>query len=210
VQPHDYDQRWLPDPIPPHYYARTEMPAASGIGSGLPWGMMLAGGAVALVAVVLVGVGLRLLTGRPSASAQQLAPQRVTTPSASPSDQSTPFAVAPTDTPVPTDTPTATPTPTPTPTATPSATPTAGFVTIAQILPVRPGGTATVIALTAPRATCQIAIGYTPEQQLPPARANGAGRVTFSWQVDRQVQPGTYPVQVTCGGATGTQQLTVR
>jgi hypothetical protein len=196
VLPHDHDPRWLPDPIPPSFYARVEAPP----GPAWPRRQVLTIGAVALAGVVLVGIGIHLATGRPQVAAQQLSPSQVTTPATSPSDQPTPFAAGPTGTPTPTDTPS--PSPTPTPAGTPSASPTAGSVTILNSpIRARRGTEATLIAVTAPRATCEIVVGYTPPPLLPPVRASGQGAVVWRWPVGRQVQPGTYPIQVSCGDA---------
>lgn len=198
----DYDQRWLPDPIPASFYARGEAPALPAWASP----RALAIGAVALVGVVLAGAVIRLATDRPQAVAQQLTPSQVATPSTSPSDQQTPFVAAPTDTPTPTSTPS--PSPTATPTQSPS--PTAGSVRIVDPrIQTRPGRPVTLVALTAPRARCQILVGYTPAPQLDPMTASGQGAVSWTWQVSKQVQPGTYPIEVTCGGAAAGAQITV-
>jgi len=154
--------------------------------------------------VVLVGTVAVLATRQPAADAQHiaLAPSPVVTPSTAPSDQPTPFVAAPTDTP--------TPTPTPSPKTSPSPSPSSGSVTIVdRTIQAQQGGRATLLALTTPRAKCTIAVGYSPAPRLAAATANGAGAVGWSWKVADQVRPGTYPIVVTCGGATAGATITI-
>lgn len=162
-------------------------------------------GAVALAAVVLAGALVRLTERRPVAVAQQVVQTSPrANPANSPSDQPAPFVAAPTDTPTPS------PSPTPSPTPRQSPTPSVGTVTILDPrLQVRRGRRATLNALTTPHTQCQITVGYSPAPQLQPASSSGSGTVTWSWVVGDQVRPGIYPIQVTCGSATGGATITV-
>jgi hypothetical protein len=165
---------------------------------------VLAIGAVALAGVVLVGVGVRLAGRQPAADAQRiaLAPASPAPAASSPPVQATPLLAAPTAT------PTATPSPTPSPRAAP--TPSSGTVTILNPrLQARRGRSVTLQAVTAPRTTCEIAVGYAPPPQLAPATANGQGAVSWRWTVVDQVRPGIYPIQVSCGGAAAGATITV-
>jgi acetyl esterase/lipase len=76
-------------------------------------------------------------------------------------------------------------------------------------LQARRGRSVTLAALTAPRTTCEIAVGYSPAPQLAPATANGAGAVSWRWTVSDKVRPGIYPIQVSCGGGAAGATITV-
>jgi hypothetical protein len=203
--PADHDPRWLPDPIPASYYARGEVAPWSrwaAVARGWPARRTLAIVAVALAGVVVVGAAVRLAQRQPAAAAQRIALAPASPAATSPPVQPTPFVAAPTAT------PTATPSPTPTPRSTP--TPSATTVTILNPrLQARRGRSVTLLALTAPRTACEIAVGYSPAPQLAPATANGAGAVSWTWRVSDQVRPGIYPIQVSCGGGAAGATITV-
>jgi hypothetical protein len=168
---------------------------------------VLAIGAVAVVGLVLV-VGVARIAGRSPAPAPlriaQAAPSGAGAPGTPPPDLATPLAAAPTST------PTATPSPTPTPRTTPSPTPSTTQVTIPdRQIQAHRGRSATLLAVTAPRTSCTIAVGYAPPPQVGPATSNDAGTVTWKWTVSILVRPGTYQILVTCGTGSAGATITV-
>jgi hypothetical protein len=167
---------------------------------GWPARRAFAIGAVALAGVALAGATVRLVERQPAAAAQRIALAPASPAATSPPVQATPFVAAPTAT------PTATPSPTPRTTPTPS---TAPATIVNPRLQARRGRSVTLVALTAPRTTCEIAVGYSPAPQLAPATANGAGAVSWTWRVSDQVRPGIYPIQVSCGGGAAGATITV-
>jgi len=149
----------------------------------------LAVGAVA-AGVLLIGLVMGLAR-HPSPAGDQIA---LASP---PPARSGPLAAGPS--PTPTATPTATPTPPPTPT-----------LTIAtQRLQARAGKSVTLQATTQPRITCTVAVGYSPPPQLESVTSDDRGAVEWSWRVSSQVRPGSYPIQVSCGGAMAASTITI-
>ena len=75
------------------------------------------------------------------------------------------------------------------------------------------GHNATLAARAAPGATCSIVVRYpsgpAAAAGLVAKSADPAGNVAWSWLVGGSTTPGTFPVQVSCGGATATASLTV-
>ena len=73
---------------------------------------------------------------------------------------------------------------------------------VALTSPVRPGGNASVTVQTDPRTQCMLLVHYKArgaEANLAlPKRADKAGRVSWTWRVDPQAAPGTWPVIVHC------------
>ena len=193
--PYNRDPHWLPDPIPASYYARGEAPAQTrwaAITRGLaavargwqPKTVLAVGAAAAGVLLIGLVVGL---ASHPAPAGDRIA-------LASPQHgRSTPFAAGPT--PIPT----ATPTPAPTPTLT-IGTPR---------LQARSGRSVTLQATTEPRITCTVDVGYSPPPQLESVTSDGRGAVSWNWRVSSQVQPGSYPIQVSCGGAMAEATITV-
>lgn len=196
--PHDQDPRWLPDPIPASYYARGEAPAwtrwaaiargSAAVARGWSPRTALAAGGVAAAGVLLIGL-VAGLARHPAPAGDRIA---LASP---PPGRSTPLAPAPT--------PTATPAPTPTPRPTPALT------ILTTRLQARPGRSVTLQATTGPGITCTIAVGYSPAPQLASVTSDDRGAVRWSWRVGSQVRPGTYPIQVACGGATAGATITV-
>jgi hypothetical protein len=200
VLPHDHDPHWLPGPIPASYYARGEAPAwtrwaavlrgeAATVGAR-PSRTVLAAGAVAAAGVLLIGLVVGLAR-HPATAGDRIA-------LASPvPGRSTPLGAAPTPAPTPTAAPTPTPTPVPT-------------LTIqTQGLQARPGRSVTLQATTGPGLTCTIVVGYSPPPQLGSVTSDGRGAASWSWRVGSRVRPGSYPIQVSCGGATAGATITV-
>ena len=197
--PHDHDPHWLPDPIPASYYARGEAPAwirwaaitrgSAAIARGWQPRTALAVGAVA-AGVLLIGLVMGLAL-HPAPAGDRIA---LASP---PPGRSTPLAAAPTPT------LTATPTPTPTPRPTPTLT------ILTPRLQARPGRSVTLQATTEPRIMCTIVVGYSPPPQLGSVTSDDRGAVRWNWMVSSQVRPGTYPIQVSCGGATAGATITV-
>jgi hypothetical protein len=196
--PHQHDPRSLPDPIPASYYARGEAPAwirwaavtrgMAAVARGWPPRTALA--VVAAAAVLIIGLVVGLT--RHSAPAGD----RIALASPPPA-RSTPLAAAPTPT------PTATPAPTPTPRPTPTLT------ILTPRLQARPGRSVTLQATTVPRITCTIVVGYSPPPQLRSVTSDDRGAVSWNWRVSSQVRPGSYPIQVSCGGAMAGATITV-
>jgi hypothetical protein len=200
VLPHDHETHWLPDPIPASYYARGEAPAwtgwvalargpAAAVG-GWPPRTALAVGGIAAAGVLLIGLVLGLAR-HPAPAGDRIA---LASP---PPGRSTPLAAAPTAA------PTATPAPTPSPTPTPTLT------IQTPRLQARAGRSVTLQATTDPGITCTINVGYSPPPQLGPVTADNRGAVHWSWRVASQVRPGSYPIQVSCGGATAGATITI-
>ena len=144
------------------------------------------GGAAA--GVLLIGLVLGLAR-HPAPAGDQIA---LVSP---PPGRSTPLAAAPT--------------PTPTPFPTPTPTPTPPLTILTPRLQVRTGRSVTLQATTAPGIACTVAVGYAPPPQLGPVTADARGAARWSWKVSSQVQPGSYQIQVSCGGAMTGATITV-
>ncbi|HEV8672230.1 MAG TPA: hypothetical protein VGS01_16005 [Candidatus Limnocylindria bacterium] len=60
---------------------------------------------------------------------------------------------------------------------------------------------------TNPNAFCSIAVSYAPRPAaadgLAPKDADGGGMVSWSWMVEPNVPPGSWPVEVTCATVSG-------
>ena len=197
--PHDHDQHWLPEPIPSSYYARGEAPA------WIRWATMARGPTAVVrgwpprttLAVAAAAAGV-LLIGLVLGLARHPTPAGDRTALASPPPgRSTPLAAAPTGT--PTTTPLPTPTPRPTPTLT----------ILTPRLQGRTGRSVTLQATTEPAIACTVVVGYSPPPQLGSVTSDARGAVSWTWSVSSQVQPGSYPIQVSCGGATAGATITV-
>jgi hypothetical protein len=70
--------------------------------------------------------------------------------------------------------------------------------------------TATLHAQTAPDSDCSIDVGYPSPPELDEATSDGSGIVSWSWRVGRRMEPGSWPITVSCRTGTGTTQITVR
>ncbi len=202
--PTDRDQRWLPEPIPTSYYGRA---AGTRRAMVLPFGRWAAqlGGwphrrmlAVAAAAVIGAGflAGLVHLGGQAAhqQSSVELAPSGG--PTSAPA--LTPLAAAPTATPAPTPTVRGTASPAPVP-----------ITLLDAPLHAQRGDTVALRAITAPGATCAIAVGYASAPALAPAVASGAGRVSWSWTLNHRAPEGTWPINVSCGGGTASTTITI-
>ncbi|HYW24306.1 MAG TPA: hypothetical protein VE953_09070 [Terriglobales bacterium] len=193
--PHDHDPRWLPDAIPASYYERREAPTSK------RWAGIIRGSAAmargwpprTALAVGAAGAGV-LLIGLVFGLARHPVPagDRIALVSPPPA-RATPLAAAPTAT------PTATPTPQPTP----------ALTILTPRLQARAGRSVTLQARTEPRLTCTIAVGYSPPPQVDSMSSDARGAVSWNWRVSSQVQPGTYPIQVSCGGAIAAATINV-
>lgn len=73
--------------------------------------------------------------------------------------------------------------------------------------------TASIGVRTAPGAACSIVVRYksgpSEAQGLDDKRADNNGNVWWSWKVGGNTTRGSWPVSVTCNGATATANLTV-
>ena len=91
-----------------------------------------------------------------------------------------------------------------------TATPTPESVTFLDApLYVERGQTATLHAQTAPDSDCSIEVGYPSPPEVDEATSDGSGIVSWSWRVGRRVEPGSWPITVSCHTGTGTTQITV-
>jgi hypothetical protein len=157
---------------------------------GWPPRTALAVGAIAAAGVLLIGLVVGL-AHHPAPAGDRIA---LASP---PPGRSTSLAAAPTAT------PTATPPPTPT------ARPTPALTILTSRLQARPGRSVTLQATTEPGLTCTIAVGYSPPPTLGSATSDNRGAVSWSWKVSSRIRPGSYPIQVSCGGATAGGTITV-
>ena len=120
--------------------------------------------------------------------------------------------------PIPTSTPTSTPTPTvtstPTPAPTSTSTPAAGVSFSSLSSPVKRGGTARAVVATTPNTRCTIKVVYngvtSSASGLGPKTSDGSGSVSWSWTVANSTPKGSWPVTVTCGGASATKYFAVQ
>lgn len=78
---------------------------------------------------------------------------------------------------------------------------------------VRRGATASVAAKTSAKIGCTIAVQYksgpSKAASLKPKTSDASGNVSWSWKVDSKTTPGSWPVIITCGGATARTTVTV-
>ena len=150
--------------------------------AGGAWGVI--GGLVMLVAIVaLLGPGP---SSSSRGSAREMAPR--------------PSPVAPASAPatIPATAPRVTATPTP-----------ESVVFLDAPLSVERGHIATLHAQTAPDSDCSIEVGYPSPPELDEATSDGSGIVSWSWRVGKRVEPGRWPITVSCRTGTGTTQITV-
>lgn len=119
----------------------------------------------------------------------------------SPTDTPTPFP-----TPTPTPTPTATPTPAPTPAPTPTLRP---GLTLDGPITVQRGNQATLTGQTSPRTSCTMTVTYLGAPPPLTSTSNGAGAVSWSWQVASTAPRGTFPITARCGISTASTTITI-
>lgn len=62
---------------------------------------------------------------------------------------------------------------------------------------------------TAPNTDCSIDVGYPSELELDSATSDTTGNVSWTWRVGKHVQPGSWPITVSCGTSTARTQITV-
>jgi len=116
-----------------------------------------------------------------------------------------PAAAPPSATPAPTEAAPVAPTATPLPATTvpPS---TAGVTFTFVRTPVGRNQTATATVATTPGASCSIRVTYASgpsrAQGLAPTSADGNGVASWSWLVGSRTTFGSWPIDVSCGGAT--------
>jgi len=152
---------------------------------------LLAGGAWGVIGGVLLLVAILALLGQsPSSSSRRSATLMAPRPS--------PVAPAPTPATIPVTAPKVTATPTP-----------ESVAFLDAPLYVERGQTATLHAQTAPDSDCSIEVGYPSPPDLDEATSDGSGIVSWSWRVGRSVEPGSWPITVSCRTGSGTTQITV-
>lgn len=150
--------------------------------AGGAWGVI--GGLLLLAAIIaLVGPG-------PSSSSHGSATLMAPRPS--------PVAPASAPPTIPVTAPSANATPTP-----------ESVVFLDAPLYVERGHIASLHAQTAPDSDCSIQVGYPSPPELDEATSNGSGIVSWSWRVGKRVEPGSWPITVSCRTGTGTTQITV-
>ena len=113
-----------------------------------------------------------------------------------------------------TPSPTATPSPTPTTTlpaaGRPSQRPNPALTFVGVPLSAQQGQTVTLDVRTAPNTDCSIDIAYPSALELDPATSDGTGNVSWTWRVGKHVQPGSWPITVSCRSGNASTQITVR
>jgi hypothetical protein len=88
------------------------------------------------------------------------------------------------------------------------------FVTFVNApLTVAHGSNATLQVRTTPNTSCSIEVDYksgpSTAAGLVTKSADSVGNVTWTWKVGAKTTPGSWPITVTCGGASGPTQITV-
>jgi len=152
---------------------------------------LLAGGAWGVIGgLVLLVAAFALLGPGPSSSSRGSAREMAPRPS--------PVAPASAPATIPATAPRVTATPTP-----------ESVVFLNAPLYVERGHIATLHAQTAPDNDCSIEVGYPSPPELDEATSDGRGIVSWSWRVGRRVEPGSWPITVSCRTGTGTTQITV-
>ena len=77
----------------------------------------------------------------------------------------------------------------------------------------RPGQTANLTAHYQPGVSCGIVVHYksgpSRAQGLTAKTTNGAGLVSWSWFIGTNTTPGQWPIDVTCGSASGQTYINV-
>ena len=75
------------------------------------------------------------------------------------------------------------------------------------------GYQASVTVKTQPAASCSISVYYksgrSVAQGLTTKKASASGVVSWSWKVGTRTTPGSWPVVITCGGASARTYVTV-
>jgi hypothetical protein len=110
---------------------------------------------------------------------------------------------------------TATPTPEPTPTEAPALPQPATLEVTFPNGPAsgRPGQTANLTAHYQSGVSCGIVVHYksgpSRAQGLTAKTTNGAGLVSWSWFIGTNTTPGQWPIDVTCGSASGQTYINV-
>jgi hypothetical protein len=80
--------------------------------------------------------------------------------------------------------------------------------------PVSRNSTGSVTVSTAPNISCTITVTYksgpSEAQGLVPKVSNAAGAATWTWNIGGNTTLGTWPIDVTCGGASGRATFVVQ
>ena len=175
-------------------------------GWGVVGGLLATSAIIAVVATLAGQGGLGPPAGAAASSASSSAAPGAR-PTTTPVMEETPLPLAG----PPSPTPTATPTPGPTPSATPHPSPTLSPVTFRNApLSVRRGARpVTLRAQATPGTACSIAIGYPGAPDLGPATTDAGGGVSWTWRVSGDAPTGSWPVTVTCAGASATTRIVV-
>jgi hypothetical protein len=103
---------------------------------------------------------------------------------------------------------------TPTPAESPSPVAAQTVVTFLNApLTVKRGSNATLQVTTAANTSCTIEVDYksgaSTAAGLVTKNSDGAGNASWTWKVGANTTPGSWPITVTCGGATAQTQINV-
>jgi len=103
---------------------------------------------------------------------------------------------------------------TPTPAVTASVAPAQTVVALLNApLSVPRGSNATLQVKTAPNTSCSIEVDYksgpSTAAGLVAKTSDGAGNVSWTWKVGANTTPGSWPITVTCGGASSQTHINV-
>ena len=97
-------------------------------------------------------------------------------------------------------------------TAAPTPKPVVVFTSVKS--PVSRNSTGSVTVSTAPNVSCTITVTYksgpSEAQGLVPKMSSAAGAATWTWNIGPSTTFGTWPIDVTCGGATGRATFVVQ
>jgi len=144
----------------------------------------------------------QLETSVPNAAASASVTAAPAAPTATAAPQTTPPTQAPATEAPATPAPAARAPATVAPTAKP-----VGVVFTSVRSPVSRNGTGLVTISTAPNTSCAIRVTYksgpSSAQGLVPKISNAAGAATWTWTIGGNTTLGTWPIDVTCGGASG-------
>jgi hypothetical protein len=104
------------------------------------------------------------------------------------------------------------PPPSPLPVAAPRTTPEPSSPAVSLLnapLSVQRSQTVTLRVETAPNTDCSIDVVYPSGPELDSATSDDTGNLSWTWRVGKHVQPGSWPITVSCGTGTASTQITV-
>ena len=155
-----------------------------------------AAGVGVMGAVVLAATILALLLSRHTSSSPEHITRLAAPPSQATESSTGGLTPSPTTTPSPAGRPTQRPNP-------------AAITFVGAPLSAQRGQTVTLAVRTVPNTVCSIDTAYPYAPELDPATSDGAGAVSWTWRVSKHVQPGTWPITVSCRSSHASTQITV-